>query len=124
MDIDPQGYKDDDRWVALAAEVEPPAPPERRERPKRRPLSREAWRALAFAIIGLLGFGLVASPLALSFGHRARLASMADADGRGTRVAHVAVTMGKLGFALYLAIAVSVIPWFLFMLPLARGEGH
>jgi hypothetical protein len=121
MDEDLSGYKDDDRWVALAANVEPlelcaqPGPV------RRRPRNKEAHRALALAILGMMGFGLLVSPLALALGQRARMALAVEPDFRDTRVAHLAVTIGKVGLALYLAIAFTVIPWVLFVLPLSGG---
>jgi hypothetical protein len=121
MDDDLQGYEDDDRWVALAAHVEPLALPEPRRRKK--PRNKEARRALALAILGVLGFGLVASPLALALGQRAKFALVTEPDYRDAGVARAAVTLGKLGLALHIAVVITVMPWLLFMLPLMRGAG-
>jgi hypothetical protein len=123
MDDGLQGYEDDDRWVVLAAHVEPlvlPEPPRRRAKPR----NKEACRALALAILGILGFGLVASPLALALGQRARLALVAEPDQRDAGMARAAVTIGKVGLALHIAFVASALPWLLFVLPLLRSAGR
>src|SRR5262245_23354223 len=122
MDDDLQGYEDDDRWVAFAAHVEPLALPEPPRRPGV-PRNKEARRALALAILGILGFGLVASPLALALGQRARLALAAEPGHRDTGVARAAVVIGRFGLALHIAVVATVLPWLLFVLPL-HGAGR
>jgi hypothetical protein len=118
MRDDLSGSHDDDaRWVASATDFEPLALPER----KKSPGSPDARRALYLAIAGMLGFGIVLSPLALALGRRARVAQVSGDQPGDAGTAHAAITLGKMGFALHLAIAISVLPWLLFMLPFLHG---
>jgi hypothetical protein len=124
MDEERDGFHEDPGWVASADHLDPvigPAgPPPRRHR-------RDARRALALAIVGVACFGFVLGPLALILGQRTRFAMIVDRLDRGTSepgdaaVVHAAITLGKVGLALHLAILASVIPWLLFALPLVWG---
>ncbi len=76
---------------------------------------------MVFGVLGLIFFGLVFGPLALRWGQSARLAVVEDDDPRDVGLAHVAVTLGKAGFAIHLAVIMAALPWLLFMLPLVFG---
>jgi hypothetical protein len=112
---------DDDRlalaaeapWIADASCLEPIEVP---DRPEAR--CKDAPRALAYAILGVLCFGLVFGPLALALGQRARLAIAAEPRLRGAATARAAIAIGQVGLALHLTIAMTVLPWLLFALPL------
>ena len=101
-------------WVAEAACVEPPEV----EAPRPRPRRTEARRALAWGVLGVLCFGFVFGPLALALGHRTRMAMLAEDDHRGASTVRAAITLGRLGLALHLTIAMTILPWVLFVLPL------
>jgi len=105
-------------WIADASCFEPIEVP---DRPEAR--CDDAWRALACAILGVLCFGLVFGPLALSLGRRARLAIAFDPHLRGASAARAAIAIGSLGLALHLTIVMTALPWLLFVLPLLGGLG-
>jgi hypothetical protein len=106
----------DEGWIAQAYEVDA-EPPARRERP---PRDQARW-AMALAVLGVLCLGFVFGPMALSRGRRVAL-SLADApELGGASTAEAAMMVGKAGLALHLAIAATLIPWLLFMLPFLRG---
>ena len=119
MHDDLHGLRDDESWVAAAAHLEPPALPE----PPPRPGRREARRALAWAILGIVCLGFVFGPLALALGQRERFALAGDPDRGGAGMARAAITLGKVGLALHLTVAVTVLPWILFALPLVGISG-
>jgi hypothetical protein len=103
-------------FIAIAGS---PEPMPYLDRPS--PRCPEARRALALAILGVLFLGLVFGPLALALGHRATLA-IADEPRLGdARVARAAIALGKVGLAVHLTIAVTIVPWVLFVLPLVAG---
>jgi hypothetical protein len=114
MDNDSLGLANDERWIAVAAHLEPLDLPA----PRPRPRSRDARRALAWAILGVLCFGFVFGPLALIHAHRARFAIAADPQIGGAGTARAAIALGKVGLALHLTVAMTVLPWLLFALPL------
>lgn len=118
MTDDRDGFRDDSSWVAAAVHLEPivlPEPP--------RPHRREARRALALALLGVVCLGFVFGPLALVRGQRARFALLDDPHAADAGVARAAIAIGKVGLAIHLAIAISIIPWLLFVLPLAHRAG-
>lgn len=114
MDDSSPGFQDDDGWIAVAAHLPPIPSPE----PPPRPRCPEARRALAWGILGLLCLGFVFGPLAIALGHRARLAQVDAPEIGGASMARAAMTMGRAGLALHLAIVFTAIPWLLFALPL------
>ena len=116
---DPQGFQDDPGWLSIAAPLELVSLPE----PPPAPQCREARRALAWAILGLVCFGFVFGPVALALGQRARLARVADPELGDAGLARTAVTIGKVGLALHLTLAFTVLPWLLFVLPLGGFSG-
>ena len=82
---------------------------------------RDAGRALAFGILGVVCFGFVFGPVALALGRRARLGFDADPSLGEGRMAHAAITLGKIGLALHLALLASTGPWFIFVMPMIAG---
>lgn len=114
MDPDLHAVESQPLWVEAADHLEPIALPE----PPRAPEHRDARRALVLAIVGVVCLGFVFGPLALALGQRARMALLAAPDGGGAGEAHAAIALGKIGLALHLTIAASVVPWLLFVLPL------
>ncbi len=113
------GLRDDDGWIAVAAHLEPLVLPEAPPPPGR----REARRALAWAILGVVCLGFVFGPLALSLGQRERFALAGDPERGGAGMARAAITLGKVGLALHLTVAITVVPWLLFALPLVGISG-
>ncbi len=110
------GPADDTPWIADAACVDP------LEVPDREPLEcADARRALIWGVVGVVCLGFVIGPVALAIGHRARLAIADRPELRGAGAARAAIALGKIGFALHLTLAATVIPWLLFMLPLLGG---
>lgn len=97
--------------IVLAASNEPVIAPERRETKR----FRDAHRAMAFAALGL-AFGVLFAPLAMMIGQRARLATLGEPNA-DAGMAHTAERVGRVGFAVHLAIALTALPWILFMLP-------
>jgi hypothetical protein len=110
---------DDARWVASARHLTPLPPPPRRRKARKR--LRAAQRAMVFGVLGIVCFGLFFGPLALRWGQTARLAVVEDDDPRDVGLAHAAVTLGKAGFAIHLAVIMASLPWLLFMLPFVFG---
>jgi hypothetical protein len=109
--------RDDDlRRIATAAHVEPIA------EPKRRPALPVAWRALAWAVASVVVLGFVLGPIALGMGHRARLAVAERPELGGAGAAEAAIVLGRVGMALHLTLAITVLPWVLFVLPLVGGD--
>jgi hypothetical protein len=112
---DPSGSFDDDAgFIAIAAHLEPIFAPE----PPPRPRCPEARRALAWAILGVVCLGFVFGPLAIALGQRARLAQIEAPEIGDAGVTRAAMTIGKVGLALHLAILFTALPWLLFALPL------
>lgn len=109
--------EDEAPWLSEAVCVEPPI--EVAERP--RPACVEARRALLWAVLAVAGLGVVFGPLALSLGHRARLAIAAQPELGGAREARAAIALGQVGLAVHLAILMTALPWILFALPLVGG---
>ncbi len=109
--------QDGSPWVAEAVCVEPMEAP----LPPPQPRRAQARRALACAILGVLFFGLVFGPLAVALGHRVRLAMLAESDTEGAPTARAAIALGRLGLAIHLTIAMAVLPWLLFLLPLLNA---
>jgi hypothetical protein len=107
-------------YVAIAAHLEPLELPER-PRPAR-PGHREARLALAWAILGVVCLGFVFGPLALMLGRRARFAIAVDPERGGAGMAHAAIALGKLGLALHLTVAITVLPWLAMPLAWLSGE--
>lgn len=120
MDDDHGGFHDEPGWIAIAGHPEPLTLP---ERARRRARTAGAGRALACALLGVLCFGIVLGPLALSMGYKARFAIADEPEMGGAGVADAAIALGKLGLALHLAIALTVLPWLLFALPLVGSLG-
>jgi len=118
MHDDPPGPDDND-WIAVAAHLEPLAVAD----PPPRPGQREARWALAWGILGVVCLGFVFGPLALALGQRERFALAGDPARGGARMAHAAITLGKVGLALHLTVAITALPWILFMLPLVGTSG-
>lgn len=114
MDDSSEGFQDDAGWIAIAAHLELVPSPERPPRPR----CPEAWRALAWAILGLVCLGFVFGPIAIALGHRTRLAQAEAPELGDAGVTRAAMTIGKVGLALHLAIVLTAIPWLLFALPL------
>lgn len=109
---------DEPSWVAAADHLEPIALPE-----MPRPHRREARYALALAILGVLCLGFVFGPIALARGYRARFALIDDPHAGDAGVVRAAIAIGKVGLAIHLAIVITIIPWLLFLLPLAHRVG-
>jgi len=117
MAPDLDGSDEAPSWVAAAANLDPIALPE----PPAPPVRRDARRALVLAILGVLCLGFVFGPLALALGQRVKLALVGapmPAGDAGT--AEAAIALGKVGMALHLTIAFTILPWVLFMLPFLR----
>ncbi len=113
MHSNPRDAGDEDAWVA-ASYVEAVELPRRR-----RTRSPRAWQALALGVVSVVCFGFVFGPWALALGRQARLARVDANDEDADRMAHAAVALGSFGIAVHLAIAFTVLPWLLFVLPLA-----
>ncbi len=107
-------------WVAEAAcaEIAAPEPAAPCEAAGRR---RAARRALACAVLGVVCLGFLFGPIAVAAGHRVRMAMLAEGDLASTRTAHHAIAIGRLGLALHLTLAMTALPWALFMLPFFGG---
>src|SRR5437660_1686737 len=104
MDDDLLALADDAPWIADAACLEPLEVPDRAK-----PRCPDARRALAWAILGVVCFGFVFGPVALALGHRARFAIAARPELGGARAARAANTLGRLGLALHLTIALTAL---------------
>jgi hypothetical protein len=113
------GSADDAPWIADAACVEAPLEVPERTKPK----CADARRALIWAILGVVCFGVVFGPLALAVGHRARLTLAAQPELGGARTARIAIALGRVGLALHLTLLLTALPWLLFALPLVGGFG-
>jgi hypothetical protein len=121
MATDLDGEGDAPTWVEAAANLDPLALPDPPPPPER----RDARRALIFAVLGVLCFGFVFGPLALARGRRVRLALVGEPTrAAAANTAERAITLGKVGTALHLTLALTVLPWLLFMLPFLRGAGR
>jgi hypothetical protein len=117
MREDQDGFRGEEDWFAEAVIFQPEqvvnrAPPKP---------ARNDRRALALAILGVICFGFVFGPLALIFGQRARVAMVEGSRHESGRMTQTAITVGKLGMALHLTLAICVVPWLLFMLPLLNA---
>ena len=120
MATDLDASEDAPSWVEAAATPEPLAPP----KPLGSPHLRDARRALFLGVAGVLCFGFVLGPLALARGRRVKLALGGDLRAAGdAETAEAAIVLGKVGMALHLTIASTVLPWILFMLPLMQHAG-
>ncbi|HVY48812.1 MAG TPA: hypothetical protein VHB21_23145 [Minicystis sp.] len=103
--------------VAASDHVPVDAPDEARAAPP-----REARRALAIAVLGLVCFGFLLGPLALALARRAELARAASPElDHEAGLARAAASIGRVGTALHLAAALAAAPWVLFMLPFVSG---
>jgi hypothetical protein len=118
MDEATPGFDDDGTFVVRATHLSsiPPA----RARKRRRPL-RAAQRAMVFGVLGVICCGFVFGPLALRWGQSSRIAVAGGEDQGDASLAEVAVTLGKAGMAIHLAVILASLPWLLFMLPLVLG---
>lgn len=117
MHDDLRGLREDAGWIAVAASNEPLDLPE----PPPRARCVDARRALWWAVLGVVCFGFVFGPLALAIAYRARLAIAAEPELDGAGTVHAAITLGKMGMALHLTVAIAALPWLLFALPLVGG---
>jgi hypothetical protein len=63
----------------------------------------------------------VFGPLALSLGHRARLAMLAEDDLEGASTVRAAMLLGRVGMALHLTLVAAALPWLLFVPALLQG---
>jgi hypothetical protein len=89
--------------------------------PPLRPRRAAARRALGSALVGVVFLGFVFGPLALSLGHRARLAMLADDDLDGASTVRAAILLGRVGMALHLTLVAAALPWLLFVPSLLQG---
>ncbi len=117
MHQDPHASHEDAAWIAVAAYNEPLDLPE----PPSRTRCVDARRALWWAVLGVVCFGFVFGPLALALAYRARLAIAERPELEGAGTVRAAITIGKMGMALHLTLAVAALPWLLFALPLVGG---
>lgn len=109
----------DEPYCAVASYV-PPPPID--DAPVRSAARRDAQRALALAIAGVLVLGFVLGPLSLALSQRARLADRDAAWPANAGLTYAAETLARFGLALHLTLAMSVLPWLLFALPLVAGR--
>jgi hypothetical protein len=107
---------EDAPWIAQAASTEIAEPEAARpsDRDARRAAAR---RALACAVLGVICLGFLFGPIAVAAGHRVRMAMLAEGDTGSASTAHHAIALGRLGMALHLTLAMTALPWALFMLP-------
>jgi hypothetical protein len=118
MHDDLHGFREDVGFVAVASSNEPldlPEPPPPRTR------CVDARRALWWAVLGVVCFGFVFGPVALTLAYRARLAIAAEPELEGAGTAQAAMTIGRMGMALHLTLLAAALPWILFTLSLASS---
>jgi hypothetical protein len=72
---------------------------------------------VSVALLGL-AFGLIFAPIAVAWGERLRLAMAAEGDPRGAAAVRAAIVIGRVGIAIHLTLAMTALPWVLFMMPL------
>lgn len=118
MDLDLPSSQEKFDWVeaTLASAAEPDE-----ERPKREADKPSAKRALAFAVLGVVCFGFIFGALALRMGRTALLSQVGAPNYADASAARSAMALGKAGMAVHLLIALSALPWLLFMLPFLHG---